>query len=149
VICQEPAKGQDQAVEVRTEPFARGLLNIRPPAPLALPAAGVRDGRESVLWRKRRRHRATPVVLPDGLSAGGGVRFTSVDPGVPLGPGLLATCPVFHGPDARIASASKKATTIAARVVPLIELSRSWRSSMVSLRVMITTPHRRGDNLDP
>ena len=149
MICQEPAKGQDQAVEVGTEPVCP--VAAKHPAPRATGAAraGVRDGRESVLWRKRRRHRATPVVLPEGLSAGGGVRFTSVDPGVPLGPGLLATCPVFHGPDARIASASKKATTIAARVVPLIELSRSWRSSMVSLRVMITTPHRRGDNLDP
>src|SRR6267378_8360111 len=42
--------------------------------------------------------RAAPVVVSEGLAAGGGVWFRTVDPGVPLGPGLLATCVVFHGP---------------------------------------------------
>ena len=42
--------------------------------------------------------RAASVVVPDeGLAAGGGVWSSAVDPGVPLGPGLLATCSVFHG----------------------------------------------------
>jgi hypothetical protein len=51
--------------------------------------------------------RAAPVVVPDeGLAAGGGAGLTAVDPGVPPGPGLLATCVVFHGPHVRIATAS-------------------------------------------
>ena len=37
------------------------------------------------------RQRAAPVVVPEGPSAGGGVLSIAVDPGVPLGPGLLAT----------------------------------------------------------
>jgi hypothetical protein len=65
--------------------------------------------------------RAAPVVVPEGPSAGGGVRSTAVDPGVPLGPGLLATCPVFHGPPVRIARARTIATTMIASVLPLIE----------------------------
>jgi hypothetical protein len=67
------------------------------------------------------RQRAAPVVVPEGPSAGGGVRFTAVDPGVPLSPGLLATCPVFHGPPMRIARARTIATMMIANVLPLIE----------------------------
>ena len=71
---------------------------------------------------ERNRHRADPVVFPEGPSAGGGALSTVVDPGVPLGPGLLATCLVFHGPPARTASARTNATIITASVLPLIEL---------------------------
>jgi hypothetical protein len=72
-------------------------------------------------WRRRdQRQRALPVVAvpPDGLSAGGGVPSTAVEPGVPLGPGLLATCPVFRGPDRTIANTRTKAATMAASVTP-------------------------------
>jgi hypothetical protein len=47
---------------------------------------------------------------------------TVADPGVPLGPGLLATCAVFHGPPARIANARTNATMMTASILPLIEL---------------------------
>jgi len=66
--------------------------------------------------------RAAPVVVPEGPSAGGGVFSIAVDPGVPLGPGLLATCLVFHGPHVRMASARMKAAAIMPSVPPLIEL---------------------------
>jgi hypothetical protein len=78
--------------------------------------------------------RALPVVPPEGPSAGGGVRSTAVDPGVPLGPGLLATCPVFHGPDAIMTNTRTKAATIAASVMPLVGPSR-WGSCIELLRV--------------
>jgi hypothetical protein len=68
--------------------------------------------------------RAAPVVVSAGLAAGGGVRSSAVDPGIPLGPGLLATCVVFHGPHVRIASARMSATTITTNL-RLIEPSRS------------------------
>jgi len=68
-----------------------------------------------------KRQRAAPVVVPEGPSAGGGVRSTVVDPGVPLGPGLLATCLVFHGPPARMARARTNATMMIASVLPPIE----------------------------
>src|SRR5258708_3904814 len=42
--------------------------------------------------------RAAPVVVSEGLPAGGGVRSSAIDPGVPLVPGLLATCSVLHVP---------------------------------------------------
>ena len=45
------------------------------------------------------------VVVAEGLAAGGGVRSSVVDPGIPLGPGLLATRSVFHGPHVRMAAA--------------------------------------------
>src|SRR6187399_21003 len=94
-----------------------------------------RAGRENQCSRRRSQHalqttghamaasrqRAAPVVVPEGPSAGGGVRSTAVDPGVPLGPGLLATCPVFHGPPMRIARARTIATMMIASVLPLIE----------------------------
>ena len=62
------------------------------------------------------RQRADPVVLPEGLSAGGGVLSTIVDPGVPLGPGLLSTWLVLHGPHARMASRRTKAAATMASV---------------------------------
>ena len=69
-------------------------------------------------------------IPPDGPAAGGGVLFIPVEPGVPLGPGLLATCAVFHGPQARITIPSTKAATTAANVPPLILPSgfedRAW-----------------------
>jgi hypothetical protein len=68
--------------------------------------------------------RAAPVVPSEGPAAGGGVWSRSVDPGVPLGPGLLATCTVFHGPHARIATARMNAA-ITASARKLIEPSRS------------------------
>jgi hypothetical protein len=36
-------------------------------------------------------HRAAPVVVSDGTVAGGGGSWAAVDPGVPLGPGLLSS----------------------------------------------------------
>lgn len=50
--------------------------------------------------------RAAPVVVPEGPAAGGGVWSNIVDPGIPLGPGLLARRVVFNGPHVRIATAS-------------------------------------------
>jgi len=69
--------------------------------------------------------RAAPVVASEeGLAAGGGAWLTAVDPGVPLGPGLLATCVVFHGPHVRIATASASMTTaITANVRKCMRLS--------------------------
>ena len=58
--------------------------------------------------------------VPEGVAAGGGVWSTAVDPSVPLGPGLLATCSVFHGPHVRIATARMNATAITANVRKLI-----------------------------
>jgi hypothetical protein len=46
---------------------------------------------------------------------------TVVDPGVPLGPGLLATCLVFQGPPMMMASARTNATMMTASVLPLVE----------------------------
>src|SRR3982074_1854972 len=67
--------------------------------------------------------RAAPVVVPDeGLAAGGGGWSSAVDPGVPLGPGLLATCSVFHGPHVRIVTASMT-TAIMANVRNCMRLS--------------------------
>jgi hypothetical protein len=69
--------------------------------------------------------RAAPVVVvPEGPAAGGGVWSSAVDPGIPLGPGLLGTRVVFHGPHVRIATARMNATAIAANVRKLIEPSR-------------------------
>jgi len=62
------------------------------------------------------------VGVPEGVAAGGGVWSTAVDPGVPLGPGLLATCSVFHGPHVRIATARMNATAITANVRKLIRM---------------------------
>jgi hypothetical protein len=67
--------------------------------------------------------RAAPVVVSEeGLAAGGGAWLTAVDPGVPLGPGLLATCVVFHGPHVSIATASMT-TAITANVRKCMRLS--------------------------
>jgi hypothetical protein len=66
--------------------------------------------------------RAAPVVVPDGLAAGGGVWSSTVDPGVPLGPGLLATCSVFRGPHVMIATASMT-TAITANIRKCMRLS--------------------------
>src|SRR5882757_6686285 len=77
---------------------------------------------------RSRRQRADPVVSPEGPAAGGGGPSTAVDPGVPLGPGLIATCLVFHGPHVRSANPRINPATINASVPPLIEpfpLSRS------------------------
>jgi hypothetical protein len=63
--------------------------------------------------------RTVPVVRP----AGGGVWSRTVDPGVPLGPGLLGTCVAFS--HARAAIAKMIATAITAKVRNLIELFRS------------------------
>src|SRR6266446_9049365 len=59
-----------------------------------------------------KRQRAAPVVVPEGPSAGGGVRSTVVDPGVPLGPGLVSTWPLFHGPHVRMTSTRTNAAAI-------------------------------------
>jgi hypothetical protein len=61
-----------------------------------------------------RRQRAAPVVVSEGPAAGGGVWFSAVDPGVPLGPGLLGMCVMFHGPHVRIATARMSAAAIRA-----------------------------------
>jgi hypothetical protein len=60
--------------------------------------------------------RAAPVLVSEGPTAGGGVWFSTVDPGVPLGPGLGATWVVFHGPHVRIATARMNATAITANL---------------------------------
>jgi len=65
--------------------------------------------------------RADPVVFPEGPSAGGGVVSTAVDPGVPLGPGLLSTCRVLHGPQVTMANRRTKAATTMASVPLFIE----------------------------
>jgi hypothetical protein len=75
------------------------------------------------------------VVFSEGLAAGGGVLSTAVDPGVPLGPGLLATCLVFDGPHVRSANPRMKPATIKASIPPLIEPFPFSRSRMVILRV--------------
>jgi hypothetical protein len=82
--------------------------------------------------------RAAPVVVSEeGLAAGGGAWLTAVDPGIPLGPGLLATCVVFHDPHASIATASMT-TAITANVRKCMRLSAlvsnpdfklSWRTA--------------------
>jgi hypothetical protein len=69
--------------------------------------------------------RADPVVLPEGLSAGGGVWSIAVEPGVPLGPGLLATWLVLHGPHVRTASTRRNAAAMMASVPRLVEPFRS------------------------
>jgi hypothetical protein len=74
---------------------------------------------------KQRRQRAAPVVVSPGLAAGGGVCSTAVDPGVPLGPGLVATWLVLQGPQVRIANTTTKAATITASVRLLMEPFRS------------------------
>ena len=63
--------------------------------------------------------------VPEGAAAGGGVWSTAVDPSVPLGPGLLATCSVFHGPHVRIATARMNATAITTNVRKLIRMQFS------------------------
>jgi hypothetical protein len=67
--------------------------------------------------------RAAPVVVSEGPMAGGGVWSSVVDPGVPLGPRLLATCSVLHGPHVRIATASMT-TAITANVRKCMRLSK-------------------------
>src|SRR5450432_3011764 len=93
--------------------------------------------------------RADPVVVPEGLSAGGGVCSTAVDPAVPLGPALLATCPVFHGPHARMASTRTNAAAIMASVLPLVEPFR-WRlSCMLGLHEITRQRRRQRDGSRP
>jgi hypothetical protein len=92
--------------------------------------------------RKRRRQRPAPVVVSEGPAAGGGVWSTAVDPGVPLGPGLLATWLVFHGPHVRTASARTNAAAIMASVPPLIEpflLSRMRFSTLGDRRTPLSS----------
>jgi hypothetical protein len=43
-------------------------------------------------------------IITDAFKAGGGAGLTAVDPG----PGLLATCVVFHGPHVRITNRQLK-----------------------------------------
>jgi hypothetical protein len=69
--------------------------------------------------------RAASVVVSEGPAAGGGVWFSAVDPGVPLGPGLLSTCVIFHGPHVRTATTRMNATATTANLRNLIKLSRS------------------------
>ena len=96
--------------------------------------------------RKRCRQRPAPVVVPDeGPGAGGGVCSTAVDPGVPLGPGLLATCVMFHGPHVRTASASANAAAIMASVAPLMEPFRSSLSRMRFSTLVIGERRCAGD----
>src|SRR4051794_40590626 len=93
-----------------------------------------------IAWRTHFSQRAVPVVFPDGPSAGGGALLTAVDPGVPLGPGLLATCGVFHGPHTIRANRRMKAATTIAIVSRLSLLSRSLPSCM---RVSTSTEKKR------
>src|ERR1700720_4107818 len=67
-------------------------------------------------WLIKGGQRAAPVVVSEGPAAGGGVRSSAVDPGIPLGPGLCGTCVVLHGPHVRIATARMNATAITANV---------------------------------
>ncbi len=71
--------------------------------------------------------RAAPVVV----AAGGGVVSSTVDPGVPLGPGLGATWVVFHGPHVRIATASMT-TAITANVRKRMRLSTLVQADLVN-----------------
>ena len=63
--------------------------------------------------------RAEPVVVPEGPAAGGGAWLIAVDPGVPLGPSLPATCVPPHGPHTINANSRMKAQRMTANVRPL------------------------------
>jgi hypothetical protein len=70
--------------------------------------------------------RAEPVVVPEGPAAGGGALLMAVDPGVPLGPSLPATCVPLHGPHTINANSTMKAQRMTANVRPLTLLSVSF-----------------------
>jgi hypothetical protein len=93
-------------------------------------------------WPINGGQRAIPVVVPEGLAAGGGVWLTAVDPGVPLGPGLLATCSVFRGPHVMIATASMT-TAITANVRKCMRLSTLVSNPYFKLSWRTTSGHRR------
>jgi hypothetical protein len=93
---------------MRTRPASVAAALIRGrAADVAVLVAGPQTGLEV-------RQRAAPVVVSEGPAAGGGVWFSAVDPGVPLGPGLLGMCVMFHGPHVRIATARMSAAAIRA-----------------------------------
>jgi hypothetical protein len=62
------------------------------------------------------RYRAVPIVVPDGLLAGGGAGLMILDSGMPVGPGLLATWVPVPGPNMKNAKARTKAAAIAINV---------------------------------
>ncbi len=89
---------------------------------MTIPLTDIRTKRPVTLTCQvlvRSGQRTVPVARP----AGGGVWSRTVDPGVPLGPGLLGTCVVLS--HARAAIARMIATAIMAKVRKLIELFRS------------------------
>src|SRR5882672_8629525 len=87
-------------------------------------------------------HAAPVVVSEEGLAAGGGAWLTAVDPSIPLGPGLLATCVVFHGPHVSIATASMT-TAITANVRKCMRLSALVSNPDFKLSWRTTSGHRR------
>src|SRR5437763_15555534 len=87
--------------------------------------------------RLDRRQRPLPTVPPEGPAAGGGGPSFTVDPGVPLGPSLIATWLTFHGPQVRMASRRAMATAKAISAAPRVEFS-FWCSSMNILRYQVS-----------
>src|SRR5215216_1177743 len=79
------------------------------------------------------RQRPLPTVPPEGPAAGGGGPSFTVEPGVPLGPSLIATWLTFQGPQVRMASRRAMATAKAINAAPRVEFS-FWCSSMKILR---------------
>src|SRR3954451_15549350 len=83
------------------------------------------------------RQRPLPTVPPEGPGAGGGGPSFTVDPGVPLGPSLVATWLTFQGPQVRMASRRAIATAKAINAAPRVEFSL-WCSSMNILRYQVS-----------
>jgi hypothetical protein len=113
--CLRRAPWQWGRKPARWSPFTGGFSHEY--LSVALVGGVLGDGR--LPWghdREAPHQRAIPVVVSEGPSAGGGVSSSTVDPGVPLGPGLGATWVVFHGRHVTIATARTNATAIAANL---------------------------------
>ena len=86
------------------------------------------------------------MVVSEVPAAGGGVLSRAVDPGVPLGPGLLGTCVVFS--HARTAIARMIATAITAKVRKLMEPPDLDSACDLQVTVPLRA-HRSRDRHDP
>ena len=102
---------------------AAALATGRPKFPLAcLPLVFQVHPEAKLDYARYGNHRAIPVVVCDGPTAGGGSFSTAdpVEPGVPLGPALGGTCGMFHGPPPlAIATATRNARAITANLPKL------------------------------
>ena len=70
--------------------------------------------------------------------------MTAVEPGVPLGPGLLSTWFTLPGPQIRTTNRSAIAATIAANAVERVEFSFWWSSIAVFQFVTVTDNRASG-----